>query len=371
MLVRFPEKYQTWAPARPGTTTDRLVSFVDFAPTVLSLAGVPIPESMQGQPFLGLLAGPPRQYVYGARDRVDEVFDLSRSVRDDRYLYIRNYMPHQSWMPPECYSDQAAMRRQLARMRDAGQLNPAQMTYAAPRRSREELYDTWADPHQLRNLADSADHESTLHRLRMQLEQWLLTTRDLGFLPESTAWARLHDDTPWDLAQDDSRYRLQTILQVADRVADETAVGRQTDWLTHEDSAVRYWAAVGLTAAGPKAAPARDALIAALQDPDAAVRVQAAAALAAQGETEVARQVLQTEIQDERPEVVLQAIRTLQLMGPAAGQSRPAVEQLLERRRKSEAESDHPCWMFVRFSAEALLEPLSDAGRDSSGREQK
>ena len=134
LIVRVPEKWQHLAPAAPGSATDRLVSFVDFAPTVLSLCGVEIPDYMQGSAFLGPAAGEPRQYVYGARDRVDEVFDLSRSVRDGRWLYIRNFMPHRSWMAPEYYSDQSTFRRDLKRMAAAGQLNPAQLTYAAPRR---------------------------------------------------------------------------------------------------------------------------------------------------------------------------------------------------------------------------------------------
>ena len=99
LMIRFPKKWQHLAPAKPGTTTERLVSFVDYAPTVLSLTGIAIPEAMQGKPFLGSKNSKPRRYVYGHRDRVDEVRDLARSVRDSRYLYIRNYMPHLGYNP--------------------------------------------------------------------------------------------------------------------------------------------------------------------------------------------------------------------------------------------------------------------------------
>lgn len=70
---------------------------------------------MQGKAFLGETAARPRDYVFGARDRVDEAFDLSRSVRDGRYLYIRNYMPHLSWNQPEGYSDQSVMRQEITK----------------------------------------------------------------------------------------------------------------------------------------------------------------------------------------------------------------------------------------------------------------
>ncbi|MBI4326357.1 MAG: sulfatase, partial [Chloroflexi bacterium] len=162
LLVRFPEKFRSLAPGALGGATDRLVSFVDFAPTVLSLGGANVPDHMQGAAFLGPVAGAPREFVFGARDRVDEAFDLSRSVRDGRFLYIRNFMPHFSWMPPEGYSDASAFRRELKRLAAEGKLGAGPLTYAASRKSLEELYDTDVDPHQIHNLAASPAHHATL-----------------------------------------------------------------------------------------------------------------------------------------------------------------------------------------------------------------
>src|SRR5690606_30970834 len=87
LIVRWPGQ------TAPETRTDRMVSFVDFAPTVLSIAGVPIPDHMQGTAFLGDTAGKPRDYIHAARDRMDERYDLIRAVRDKRWKYIRNYEP--------------------------------------------------------------------------------------------------------------------------------------------------------------------------------------------------------------------------------------------------------------------------------------
>jgi N-sulfoglucosamine sulfohydrolase len=98
LMVRFPRKYQQMAPVAAGGRVERLVAFIDFAPTVLSLAGVEIPEHFQGDPFLGTARqGFPKQYVYGYRDRMDERYELIRSVRDGRFKYIRNYFPHLPW----------------------------------------------------------------------------------------------------------------------------------------------------------------------------------------------------------------------------------------------------------------------------------
>ncbi|MCU0979804.1 MAG: sulfatase, partial [Pirellulaceae bacterium] len=202
LIIRFPQKYQHLAPAAPGQTVDRLVSFVDFAPTVLSLTGLPPPPHMQGVAFLGPHAGPPRDAVYGARDRVDEAYDLARSVRDRRYLYIRNYAPHLSWNQPEGFSDNAPMRQEITRLAAGGKLNTAQLAYAGPCKPLEELYDTAADPHQVHNLAASPEHREVLERMRQLHRQGVLETRDLGFLPEAEVWQRCAGRTPWQLAQD-------------------------------------------------------------------------------------------------------------------------------------------------------------------------
>ena len=105
LVIRFPEKYRHLAPAAPGGTVDKLVSFVDFPPTMLSLTGLPIPGYMQGRAFLGPAKGEARQYIFGARDRVDEVLEIARTVSDGRYQYIRNYMPHRPRMQRSDYSE--------------------------------------------------------------------------------------------------------------------------------------------------------------------------------------------------------------------------------------------------------------------------
>ena len=94
---------------------------------------------------------------------MDEAFDVARSVRDGRWLYIRNFMPHLSWMQPEAYSDASTFRQELKRLAAAGKLAAGPLTYAAPRRALEELYDSEADPHQLHNLAGDASHRESAH----------------------------------------------------------------------------------------------------------------------------------------------------------------------------------------------------------------
>jgi hypothetical protein len=354
LLIRFPKKWQHLAPAAPGATVDRLVSFVDFAPTVLSLAGVPVPGHMQGTAFLGPAAGAPREYVFGARDRVDEVFDTARSVRDARWLYIRNFRPHQSWAPPEGYSDQSPFRRELLADARAGRLMEGPMTWLAPTRPLEELYDTVADPWQLHNLARLPEHRATLERLRGALRQWMLETRDLGLLPEADLLARAGADSPYAMARRPGAYPVERVLSAAERVGQHWSLPSLRQGLRDDDPGVRYWAAVGLRAAGKSAASARTALRRALGDESSAVRIEAAGALAALGDREVVSDVLVRELNSADWNASLHAARTLQLLGEAARPAWPAMRERLAAARAREGRETLA--LFVRFVLEGALE---------------
>ena len=152
LIARFPAKYRSWSPGEAGSTCDRLVSFVDFAPTVLSLAGVAIPPHMQGHAFLGPKAGEPRKYIYAIRDRMAERFDTVRVVRDKQFQYVRNFQPHRSWSQFTSYTEEMPTMKVWRAMAEAGQLNAIQARYFQPTKPVEELYDTAADPHQVQQL---------------------------------------------------------------------------------------------------------------------------------------------------------------------------------------------------------------------------
>jgi N-sulfoglucosamine sulfohydrolase len=185
LIVRYPKKLQTAATA-PGTTRDDLVAFVDLAPTVLSLAGVEIPKHMQGQAFLGpQQAAEPRQYVYGCRDRMDERVDMSRSVRDKQFKYIRNYQWWKPYAQHLAYAEAMPTMQELRRLAAAGKLNDVQARFMATKKPREELYDCDADPHEVRNLASDPKFAAELTRLRAAHDEWTERIVDTGYLPES------------------------------------------------------------------------------------------------------------------------------------------------------------------------------------------
>jgi len=197
LIVRWPNRLQ------PGTVNNDLVSFVDLPPTVLSLAGVGAPAHMQGQIFLGPEASRRREYIFAARDRMDETYDIIRGVRDKRYKYIRNFQPQKPYAQFIQYAEQMPTLQEMRRLYKesvAGpedKLTPAQKLFFLPEKPDEELYDTLSDPHEINNLARSMRHRRLLVRMRMALRRWRNETKDLGLIPEAELKERMRPGGVW------------------------------------------------------------------------------------------------------------------------------------------------------------------------------
>lgn len=168
-----------------GVVRDELVEHIDVAAMSLAAAGIAAPPAMQARNPLAPGAEP-RDAVFAARDRCDETVDRIRSVRTDRYLYIRNFLPRRPHLQPNAYKDGKSIVQTLRSLHAAGRLDPlAESLLFSPERPAEELYDWTADPWQTKNLAGDAAHAATLGELRQRLERWMDETGDRG--PESEA----------------------------------------------------------------------------------------------------------------------------------------------------------------------------------------
>jgi len=327
LLIRFPEKYRQWAPAAPGAACDRLVSFVDFGPTVLSLAGVTIPAAMQGTAFLGPSAGLPRQYVHGMRDRMAERFDTVRVVRDARFQYVRNFQPHLSWSQFVSYTEEMPTMKVWRQLAEQGRLTGPAARYFAGTKPVEELYDTADDPHQIRNLATDPSYGRTLDRLRTECFRWMRAVRDVGLLPEQERLARAGGRTLWELARDPQKNPLPQLLGAAATAnrLDSTDVPALLALLSAEDAAVRWWGATGLAGLGAGAAVAADRLETAVQDKSPEVRIAAAEALSRLGRQHAALPVLVATLKHPSPVVRLRALNALDRLGEAARAALPDI----------------------------------------------
>jgi uncharacterized sulfatase len=281
LIVSFPEKWRQLAGTgyATGGKTDRLVAFVDLAPTILSLAGIQPLQHMQGRAFHGQFAASPNSYLHGFRDRMDERYDMVRSTRDQRYVYVRNFMPHRRYGEHVAYMFQTPTTQVWNRLFKEGKLSPAQARFWQTKPP-EELYDLETDADEVNNLADSPEHRETLERMRRAAHDFLIATRDVGFLPEPLMHEQAGGDPIFDMAQDASRYPIEEILTVAEK-ATSGNMSVTSELLDSKTAAIRYWAILGLLIRGEDAViQSADNLAKKLAEDPSTVAIIAAEALA-------------------------------------------------------------------------------------------
>ncbi len=179
LLVHFP------GGAHAGRVDD-LVSYVDLAPTILSLAGIKPPDYMQGQAFLGTYkASEPRKYIFGSGDRFDEFSDRIRVIRDKRYLFVKNYYPELPAYKDVTYRKQMDMMNELLRLRDGGKLSGPTAYWFRPAKTKEEFYDCQTDPFNLNNRIDDPQYAAKIKELRDALDHFVTDIHDKASIPEA------------------------------------------------------------------------------------------------------------------------------------------------------------------------------------------
>ncbi|ALJ06747.1 sulfatase [Pseudalgibacter alginicilyticus] len=179
MIIRFPNKQLA------GTEDNQLISFVDFAPTTLSLTGTQPKDYMQGQAFLGKnKSQTKRQFIHAAADRFDGFTDAIRAVRDKQFKYIRNYRPNQPYYLPVTFRERIPTMQELLKLRDENKLNDIQSLWFRKTKSNEELYDCKNDPYELNNLINNKAYSEKLQELRDEMDHWLNNIGDTPNLDE-------------------------------------------------------------------------------------------------------------------------------------------------------------------------------------------
>jgi arylsulfatase A-like enzyme len=290
MIVIFPEKYRHLAPKDyvPGGKSDRLIGTIDLGPTMLSLAGVKPPDFYHGRAFAGHYEAPPRSYVHGMRGRMDERYDLMRSSRDKRYVYIRNYNPHKIYGQHLDYAWMLPSTPAWEKLYEEGKLKPPQ-TYFWETKPAEELYDLQQDPSEVNNLASSAAHKAMLERFRKAHHKHELDVRDVGLLPEGEMHARAKDSTPYEMGHDPNKFPAERILAAADLATSGRAMATQQlkTAMSDRDAGVRYWGAMGALIRGSEEVrKTHESLTRAMTDSSPHVRIAAAEALGKYGSDE-------------------------------------------------------------------------------------
>lgn len=338
MVISFPEKYKHLAPPeyKAGGASQRLVSFVDLAPTLLSIVGIKPPEWMQGWAFAGKYVTKPPQYMYGFRGRMDERYDMVRTVTDGRYVYLRQYMPHKLYGQHVSYMFETPTTQVWKRLYDEGKLNAAQRRFWE-KKAPEELYDLQTDPDEVRNLADSPEHKAVLQRLRKAQRQWVRQIRDVGFLPEDEIHSRSVGTTPYEMGHDPKKYPMQKIMAAAELASmlKPEAAPRLIKAMGDKESAVRYWGAMGiLMREKPGVEAARETLAKAMKgDSSGSVRAIAAHALGLHGTDADAAAALDVlvelgSVENNSVFVAMLAVTALDEMGERARSAKERIAAL-------------------------------------------
>ena len=289
-IVHVPEKLKQLAPAeyRAGARSQRLVGFIDLAPTVLSIAGIKPPEYMQGHAFMGKFETDPPKYLYGFRDRMDERPDISRAVRDERYIYVRNYMPNVPAGQYLSYQFETPSTSVWNQMFLDGKLDEVQSRFWQPHPP-EEFYDLVDDPDETKNLVDDPTFKDQLERLRKEQLESMIRFGDLGLIPESIAENFGGDKPRHQMLKDKVNFALELIQKTAGIAAnrDAKSIPDLLAATKHESASVRYWGTLGLLIRRAAGVTGNEEQIEKLADDSSpAVAIVAAEILATYGDQE-------------------------------------------------------------------------------------
>ncbi len=299
-IIRIPEKYKYLFPEKKtGSKVDRLISFVDLVPTLLSITSIPVPEYLQGSAFLGKQKTADPEYAFMFRGRMDERYDMSRAVRDQKFRYIRNYMPYRIygqhleylWQAPSIVSWEKAYLN--------GECNETQSIFWNTKPV-EELYDTENDPWEVNNLAENQDYTAILERMRAANKTWVTSIYDAGFIPEADRVERAGETPIYDYMRS-GEVNFEEIINAAEIATLGKTENLETlkSFLKSDESAVRYWGATGFLILGENARPAIIELKLAIQDKSASVVSVVAEALYNLGEKEVAKKALLSVLEND------------------------------------------------------------------------
>ena len=347
LIIRIPEKYKSLYPAdAPGSTVDRIVSFIDMPTTFLSLCQVEIPDYMQGKIFLGNEQDNERDYHFSFRGRMDERAENARAVYNKEFVYIRNYMP---WIPWMQHLNYLWKMKATGAWEDYAMNNPGDIDrtkYFYPKLYTEEFYSLDEDWDNTNNLINDPMYADKIEDMRKSLREWQLEIHDAALIPESEMVKRAKDNkmTIYEMVRDPKLYNLPGLLDAADIAleADPDNLDKLRIMLTNNDPGIRYWAITGCFLFNDKLGAMK-----VLNDASHEVRAMAAWILIRTGEVEKGKKVLEELLLDhsyatlkvlnmidwmgDEGESLMETVRTLELSPGSQNYEIRMQETLMEK----------------------------------------
>ena len=310
LIIRMPDG------SKKGTVRKDMVTHIDIPVTSLDVAGIEIPSYMQGK-SLFRDDYQEQKYVFTARDRCDETVDFQRSVRTQKYKYIRNYLPHCSHMQRSQYKEGKKMVQEAKQLFKEGKLNTLQAKAFQPTRPVEELYDLENDPFETKNLASETAYQETLVKLRNKLKEWMISTKDLGLIPEPVLedLGKKYGSKYAILKAAENKNLVADLIEIIE-AGERGDISKIKEGIKSNSAAIRYWAVKAI--GNRKLTDLKSEVKKLLSDKDASVRISAAESFAQFGEFKSASELLAKEITNPNLIAGMYAIRALEAIGQAA-----------------------------------------------------
>ncbi|MCF1749591.1 sulfatase-like hydrolase/transferase [Mariniradius sediminis] len=362
LVLHVPEKYRHLVSNLETQQVDDLVGFVDFAPTVLGLAGIAPSSYMEGNNFLGPNAVK-NQYNFGFRSRADDCHEMSRSVSDGRYLYIRHYLPQLPYIQNAIIFTQGKQAmEEIYRARNEKTLPNHMEQYFHPKMT-IELYDLEEDPYELNNLAMKPEHQERIGLFQKELDQWMVKHRDSGMLNESEYMLRAKGSSVYEILRDDTQFDPEKTLEAMNLVGQidgASTLKRMQD----QDPLVRYWGLIALEYAGLNSSLLIQELENMLDDPSPINAIQSAKMLIQIKEDPKAYQTLGKYLQAEEETTVLHAAIALRLLEEKAQPLIPLVVDEIYPKYAGEVWGRYKSWSYPMFIGMALDQARINCGEE-------
>lgn len=327
LIISFPKKYQHLSPGPPGSKQERMVSFVDFAPSILNMLGIAIPKYMEGNPFLGKDQPVPNKYIYSYKDRMDERYDVVRGVRSEKYFYRMNYRPHKIYGQYLQYAWNSPSVRAWANSFHKGELNETQSKFWKMRPF-EELYFIDDDPDNINNLADNPDYAKVLEEMRNAQLQWLVKYKDGGLIPEPLIEELSKKTTVYEYMRNNNSSMEEKLNKIHQMCLGDRALIRVC--LASEDPLLEYWGIIASMSFGEEIKGLDSVLLNLTKDTYVpSVRLAASEAIYRMGHSDKAIHILIDIMKKGSTFDALYAMDLMEMMGKDALPALPLIKGLL------------------------------------------
>ncbi len=363
-ILHVPEKYKKWTENLTAPVTDRMVGFVDFAPTVIALAGAEVPEMMQGRNFLGS-ESTPKKYIYGYRDRADDCYEMSRAVTDGRFVYVRHFMPQLPYFQKAIiFSEQkGGSYEEIHRLKSQGQLPEATEALFRPKPV-EELFDLQNDPQEQNNLAGKPEYADKIKEMSSLVNDWMVQHYDTGLLNEGEYMKRAEnsDKSVYETVRQYPQADFQKIAEAARLSGRVEKTDDLIPALRADDSAIRYWALIAADAFSGDLTPVKPVLEDLLNDESQSVATMAAEILVKRFEDQNALNTLENLLHSDFEPGVLQTAISVRRLDKKAAPLIPAIQNEIMPKYSGDIWGRYKNWSYPMFIGMALDQTRINCG---------